>query len=72
MDPTTGQATLIGAIGFHDIWGIGFWKDRVFGFTQDGQFILIDPATGTGTMVSQMPGVAWWGAGVTTSVFVVP
>jgi len=72
LDPTTGQATLIGAIGFRDILGIGFWKDRVFGFAQGGQFILIDPATGAGTMVSQMPGVAWWGAGVTTAVFVVP
>jgi hypothetical protein len=72
LDPATGQATLIGAIGFRDVLGIGFWKDRVFGFTQGGQFILIDPMTGVGTMASQMPGISWWGAGVTTAAFVIP
>ena len=29
-----------------EIWGIAFWKNKVFGFTNGGQFITIDPNTG--------------------------
>jgi hypothetical protein len=72
LDPATGAATLIGAIGFNNVWGIGFWKDRVFGFDLDGHFILIDPSTGAGTLSQAFPDLHWWGAGVSTSVFVIP
>ena len=61
-------ATPIGSgdTGFSEIWGVAFWKSKIYGFTNGGQFILIDPTTGSATMVSQTPGVAWWGAAVTT------
>jgi hypothetical protein len=71
LDPTTGVATTIGDTGFSGIWGIGYWKSQVYGFTQAGEFILIDPKTGQGTLINtSMP--SWWGAGVTTSAPVVP
>lgn len=52
--------------GFSAIWGVAFWKNKIYGFTQGGQFVLIDPTTGSATMVSQTQGVEWWGAAVTT------
>ena len=59
-------ATPIGnTIGYADIWGIAYWKDKIFGFTEAGQFITIDPQTGVGTLV-QGNGPRWWGAAVTT------
>ena len=70
LDPATGQATLIGDTGFKNIWGLGFWKNKVYGFSDDTQFILIDPKTGKGTLVSTSA-TRWWGAGVTTSAPVI-
>ncbi|MGE0548764.1 MAG: hypothetical protein AB7O24_11995 [Kofleriaceae bacterium] len=71
LAPQTFQATPIGTnIGHAEIWGVAFWKDKLFGFTEDGKFVLIDPNTGVGTLVSSN-GPAWWGAGVTTSAPVI-
>jgi hypothetical protein len=66
LAPGTFAATPIGTnIGFDKIWGLAFWKDKLFGFTDNGQFITIDLTTGVGTLV-QGNGPAWWGAAVTT------
>jgi hypothetical protein len=71
LAPGSFTATPIGNdIGFADVWGIAFWKDKVFGFTSSGQFITINPTTGAGTLV-QSNGPSWWGAAVTTSAPVV-
>jgi hypothetical protein len=71
VDPATGTATIIGDTGFNQIWGLGFWKNKVFGFTDQGEFITIDPKTGAGTLVSREAAFPYWGAGVTTSVPVI-
>jgi hypothetical protein len=71
IDPATGAATIIGDTGFQKIWGLGFWGSKVFGFTNGGQFILIDPKTGAGMLVDSIPAFPFWGAGVTTSVPVI-
>jgi hypothetical protein len=66
LAPNTFDATPIGTdTGFSQLWGIGFWKDKVFGFSDDGSFVLIDKNTGVGTL-QQASGQAWWGAAVTT------
>lgn len=65
LAPVTFKATAAGATGFTDIWGLAYWKGKVFGFTEGGQFLTIDPTTGVATLV-QSGGPAWWGAGVTT------
>jgi hypothetical protein len=71
LDPISGAATVIGPTGFKRVYGIGFWGNRVFGFTDTGQFILIDPKTGAGTQVQQTTAFPFWGAGVSTSTPVV-
>lgn len=70
VDPLTGQATLIGDTGFTDVFGLGYWKDRVYGFTDGNRFILIDPSTGKGTLAATSSS-PWWGAGVTTAAPVI-
>lgn len=72
---TGGTATPINVsgncTGFEDIWGLGFWKGQIFGFTNNYQFILIDPDTGVGSLVeNSVP--YWWGAGVTTEAPIIP
>jgi hypothetical protein len=54
-----------GGTGFYKIWGVAYFKGKVYGFTEGGGFVLIDPNTGAGTMVSNT-GIPWWGAAVTT------
>ncbi len=65
IDPTTWRAEIIGPTGYSSIWGLGFWKNQVYGFTDDQEFVLIDPATGDASPV-ESSAVKWWGAGVTT------
>ena len=66
LAPMTFAATTIGTdTGFDHIWGIAYWKNKIYGFTDTGQFILIDPNTGAGTLVSTST-ESWWGAAVTT------
>lgn len=66
LAPNTFAATPIGTgTGFGQIWGVAFWKGKIFGFTNGGAFVLIDPNSGSAMMVSQTSN-AWWGAAVTT------
>jgi len=66
LAPQTFAATPIGTdTGFGQIWGVAFWKNKVYGFTDNGAFVLIDPNTGAATLVTNN-GQAWWGAAVTT------
>jgi len=67
LAPGTFAATSVGSgTGFSEIWGIAYWKNKVYGFTNGGDFVLIDPNTGAATLVSHQDGLAWWGAAVTT------
>jgi hypothetical protein len=67
------QASPIGGeLGFSDIWGLGFWKGKVFGFSGNSQFVLINPVNGTATLLAQGANVSWWGAGVTTAAPIIP
>jgi hypothetical protein len=66
LAPSSFAASPVGTnIGYTDIWGVAYWKNKIFGFTEAGQFITIDPTTGVGTLV-QGNGPHWWGAAVTT------
>ena len=67
LAPNTFAATPVGSgTGFGEIWGIAYWKNKVYGFTSNGDFVLIDPTTGVATLVSHQNGLSWWGAAVTT------
>lgn len=70
VNPTTFAASVIGDTGVDRIFGIGFWKGTVYGFTDGGRFVTIDVSTGVATTVEQ-GALKWYGAGVTTSAPVV-
>jgi hypothetical protein len=70
LEPSTFVASMVGNTGYGDIWGVAFWKDKIYGFTETGNFVLISPTTGAATFVSAS-GDAWWGAAVTTRAPVV-
>jgi hypothetical protein len=68
----TFAATPIGTgTGFSNIWGLAFWKGKIYGFTNTGDFVLIDATTGSASLVVNN-GVEWWGAAVTTVAPVIP
>jgi hypothetical protein len=69
IDPESGEAELIGDVGFRKLFGLGFWGDQVYGFTGDQQFVLVDVETGQGTLVEDS-GLTFWGAGTTTKPYV--
>ncbi len=71
LDPTTFAAAPIGDTGYDQIWGVGFWENKVFGFTDTQKFVLIDTNTGAASEVNTA-NVTWWGAAVTTSAPVIP
>jgi hypothetical protein len=71
IDPTTWTATPLGTgTGFNNIFGLGFWAGKIYGFVDDktshtGKIIEIDPNTGAGHEI--LSGAQeWYGAGVTT------
>jgi hypothetical protein len=67
VDPETGEATTVGAIGYQSVWGLGYYGGTVIAFTDEGQILKIDPTTGAGTLLSSSS-VQYWGAGVTPAV----
>lgn len=71
IDPRTGSVRILGDTGFARIYGLGYWRGSLFGFTRDGSFISISATTGRGRMVS-MPAMQFSGAGVTTVAPVAP
>jgi len=70
INPGTGAATLIGDTGVSKVFGLGYWKGEVYGFSDGGEFVLIDVDTGEATLQATNS-ASWWGAGVTTSAPVI-
>lgn len=63
--PDTFAATVIGDTGHDRIFGLGFWKKKVYGFTDEMKFLEINFETGAARVI-ETGAVKWWGAGVTT------
>ncbi len=70
INPTTWAATpLTTGTTYDKIFGLGFWKGKVYGFVDrdalGGAIIEINPTTGAATPVN-MGTIRWFGAGVAT------
>lgn len=71
LAPQTFTASAVGTgTGYGQIWGVAFWKNKVYGFTNQGYFVVIDPTTGAAMSISQTNQM-WWGAAVTTTAPVI-
>jgi hypothetical protein len=67
LAPKTFAATPIGAgTGVTSLWGMGYWKEHLYGFASGGNFVELDISTGRATPIRVTP-QAWWGAAVTTA-----
>ena len=71
IDPDTGDARIIGPTGYQKIFALGFWGDKVYGFTKNGEYILIDVDTAEATEISADASFDFWGAGNTTRPYIV-
>jgi len=74
LDPATGSVNPIGSgTGFMRVFGLGYFRNRLYGFTTVGELVQIDIMTGVGTLVSADTGASqFYGAGVTTTAPIAP
>ncbi|MBI2896859.1 MAG: PQQ-like beta-propeller repeat protein [Deltaproteobacteria bacterium] len=68
LDPESGEVDPIGTgIGFTNLFGLAYFRQRLYGFSSRGELIWIDIDTGEGSIVTDETGSdQFWGAGVTT------
>ncbi len=66
LNDVTGATTMVGPTGLTRTWGLGYWGGQLYGFTEGGEFVTFDVATGRSTRRAS-GGPTWWGAGVTTA-----
>ena len=72
VDPSDGHVKrIIGDTKSNNIYGLGYWAGKGYGFNGQGQILEIDMSTGNGVVVKTLTDdggapVAWYGAGVTT------
>jgi len=73
VDPTTGTLKkIIGDTKQINIFGLGYWAGKGYGFSENGGISEIDMATGAAVVVKTLTAVdggqavPWYGAGVTT------
>ena len=62
VDTSTGEARVIGPIGFVDVYGLTFAWGELFGFTGRGEVIRINSATGSGELLHTFSDRSFWGA----------
>lgn len=61
------DVTVLGATGYTQLFGLGYWGRSLYGFSNRGELVEIDRATGAGTIATPDTGtMQFWGAGVTT------
>lgn len=56
LDPVTGSGTLVGDIGFLQVYGLGVSGSRMYGVTATGDLLEIDPTSGAGVRVGSAGG----------------
>lgn len=78
VDPKTGAlVTNLGTLGHADVFGLAFWGGKLYGFASDSTIFEVSLAGGMITTTdipipNQPPGIAWAGAGSSTSAPLVP
>ena len=67
ISPISGRIDWIGEASVQQIYGLGYAEDRLYGFSDDGIVVTIDPQSGR-VLNQQMLSGRWWGA-TTNPVF---
>lgn len=71
IDPVTGNARIIGPTGYQQIFALGYWGNKIYGFTKSGDYILMDVQTAQSALIASDPTRDYWGAGNTTRPYIV-
>ena len=61
VNPSSGQATLLGSIGTSGVYALGYADGALYGFTSANKVIVIDSTNGRTTSTQNLSGT-WWGA----------
>ena len=73
VDLRTGVVTPIGSTGTSRLFGLGYWRNRLYGFNSFGWLYVIDTATGESRLSTSETGAdVFFGAGVTTNAPTAP
>ncbi|MEJ2621571.1 MAG: hypothetical protein P8163_15290 [Candidatus Thiodiazotropha sp.] len=62
IDVETNTVTIVGDIGFYSVYGLAYLRNQLLGLTAAGEFIIIDPDTGNGTLVENTDAFSAGGA----------
>ena len=68
VDPSSGVTIARGEIGVEAIYGLGYADGSLYGFTEAGVVIEINPSNGQVVSSTSLPGT-WWGATTNPSVW---
>jgi len=63
----TGAATLVGDMGFRNVWGLAFKDGVLYGVSAQGEVLRIDTSTGRGTL-TYTAGISFWGLTISKDV----
>jgi hypothetical protein len=58
-------ATVVGDLGYSQVYGLGYWAGTLYGFTYAGQTLQIDPTSGASTLINTVAGTAFSGGATT-------
>lgn len=73
LTPETGAVEVVGDTNIPRIFGLGYWRHVLYGFTRDGIIVQIDIDTGEATPILEDTMVeSFFGAGVTTIAPIAP
>lgn len=73
IDLRTGEVTIVGSTGTTRLFGLGYWRGRLYGFNSLGWLYEIDVETGEARLSTSDTGAdVFFGAGVTTNAPTAP
>lgn len=61
LNPLTAAATAVGPIGLSNVYGLSFTGHFLFGLSETGELLQLEPTTGKATVI-QVFNLGWWGA----------
>jgi hypothetical protein len=68
IDPSTGATTDLGSLPAQGVYGLSYENGTLYGFTNQGQVMTINPANPAASVVASVPGT-WSGAATNPSVW---
>lgn len=61
LDPNSGRPTLLGTLSRNNLFGLGYANEKLYGFTDQGEVVVIDPTNGRVLENRSLEG-RWFGA----------